>query len=113
MASGWSYGPECLNGGSDMDISAINSGQAAGAGSSAMENDVLQRAVTAVRGLNNLGLSDREFAVTRDPQTHRFVVVVLDRGTGTVLDQFPPEEILKMLSQLSTQKKSQQGDSNE
>jgi uncharacterized FlaG/YvyC family protein len=28
-------------------------------------------------------------------------VVVLDEKTGTVLDQFPPEEILKMLAQLA------------
>ena len=95
-----------------MDISPINSLKSVGAAPPASETDVLQRAVTAVRGLNNLGLSDREFAVTRDPQTHRFVVVVLDRGTGAVLDQFPPEEVLKMLSQLSSQKRSQQGDSN-
>jgi uncharacterized FlaG/YvyC family protein len=93
--------------GTVMDVSPINSVKAAsGAATGA---DVLQRAVTAVRGLNNLGLSDREFAVTRDPQTHRFVVVVLDRGTGAVLDQFPPEEVLKMLSQLSSSKGSQQG----
>lgn len=94
-----------------MDVSPINSAQAGGA-TSAMESDVLQRAVTAVRGLNSLGLTDREFAVTRDPQTHRFVVVVLDRGTGTVLDQFPPENVLKMLSQLATQQAAQKGDSN-
>ena len=90
-----------------MDVSPINSVKAAGGAATGV--DVLQRAVTAVRGLNNLGLSDREFAVTRDPQTHRFVVVVLDRGTGAVLDQFPPEEVLKMLSQLSSSKGSQQG----
>jgi uncharacterized FlaG/YvyC family protein len=95
-----------------MDVSPINSVATAAGASSASSTDVLQRAVTAVRGLNNLGLSDREFAVTRDPQTHRFVVVVLDRGTGAVLDQFPPEDVLKMLSNLSSQKKNQQGDSN-
>ena len=85
-----------------MDVSPINSIKSVGVSSPSLENDVLQRAVTAVRGLNSLGLQDREFAVTRDPQTHRFVVVVLDRGTGTVLDQFPPEDVLKMLSQLSS-----------
>jgi hypothetical protein len=93
--------------GTVMDVSPINSVKAVGG--AATGADILQRAVTAVRGLNNLGLSDREFAVTRDPQTHRFVVVVLDRGTGAVLDQFPPEEVLKMLSQLSSSKGNQQG----
>jgi len=96
--------------GTVMDVSPINNANAADG--SASGTDVLQRAVTAVRGLNNLGLSDREFAVTRDPMTHRFVVVVLDRGTGAVLDQFPPEEVLRMLSQLSSSKGNQQGDSN-
>jgi hypothetical protein len=85
-----------------MEISPI-SPSGAGRSASPIETDVLQRAVTAVRGLNNLGLSDREFAVTRDPQTHRFIVVVLDRGTGSVIDQFPPEDVLKMQSQFSAQ----------
>jgi uncharacterized FlaG/YvyC family protein len=58
-------------------------------------------AFEAARKLNSLQISDREYSVVRDPQSQKFVVVVLDEKTGTVLDQFPPEEILKMLTQLA------------
>ena len=59
-------------------------------------------AFSAARQLTNLGIADREYTVVRDPASHRFVVVVLDGKTGDVLDQFPPENILKMLQQLSS-----------
>jgi len=62
----------------------------------------LRNAFTAARQLNGLDIADREFSVVRDPESHRFVVVVVERSTGTVLDQFPPENILRMLSQVST-----------
>ncbi|HXE64338.1 MAG TPA: flagellar protein FlaG [Bryobacteraceae bacterium] len=58
-------------------------------------------AFEAARKLNSLQISGREYSVVRDPQSQKFVVVVLDEKTGTVLDQFPPEEILKMLTQLA------------
>ena len=58
-------------------------------------------AFEAARKLNNLQITGREYSVIRDPQSQKFVVVVLDDKTGTVLDQFPPEEILKMLQQLA------------
>ncbi len=83
-----------------MEVSPINSVSSGSGPSTSMNSDLLQRAVTAVRRLN-VGMADREFAVTRDPQTNQYVVVMRDRGTGTILDQFPPEDVLKMLSQLS------------
>jgi hypothetical protein len=58
-------------------------------------------AFEAARKLNNLQISGREYSVARDPQSQRFAVVVLDEKTGTALDQFPPEEILRMLAQLA------------
>jgi hypothetical protein len=58
-------------------------------------------AFEAARKLNNLQISGREYSVIRDPQSQKFVVVVLDEKTGSVLDQFPPEEILKMLQGLA------------
>jgi uncharacterized FlaG/YvyC family protein len=70
--------------------------------SDAAQSVSLRNAFTAARQLNNLDIADREFSVVRDPQSHRFVVVVVERSTGTVLDQFPPENILRMLSQVST-----------
>ena len=52
----------------------------------------------AARKLNSLGLFDRQFAVVRDPQTERFVVEVVEKSTGTVLDQFPAENALRLLA---------------
>jgi len=75
---------------------AAGAGQA---GAAAFEN--LRAAVSASNRLNSLSIEDREFAVVRDPGSNRFVIVVREQSTGTVLDQFPPEDILKLLSQLS------------
>ena len=49
-------------------------------------------------------IPDKEISVVRDPQSNRFVVQVLDTGTGKVIDQFPSETILKVLSRLITNK---------
>jgi len=62
-------------------------------------NESLRNALTTVRTLNGFDIADREFSVVRDPQSHKFVIRVIDRATGDVIDQFPPEDILKMLSQ--------------
>ena len=98
-----------------MDIPPITgSSGAAGAGlsgSAALES--LSTTFAAVNRLNSLSTSDREFAVVRDPGSNRFVVVVRDKSTGTVLDQFPPEDILKMLSQLSSAGAKQTGETSE
>jgi hypothetical protein len=97
-----------------MQISPISgSSGAAGAaqsGTGAFEN--LRAAFTAASRLNSLSIADREFAVVRDPGSDRFVIVVRDQTTGTVLDQFPPEDILKMLSQLSSDGATQPGGSS-
>jgi uncharacterized FlaG/YvyC family protein len=64
--------------------------------------DNLRNAVKATRELNNLNITGREYAVVRDPSSQRFIVVVRDGETGVVLDQFPPEDILRMLTQLAS-----------
>jgi uncharacterized FlaG/YvyC family protein len=98
-----------------MEISSISgSSGAAGAGqppTAAAES--LRTALLAANRLNSLSTSDREFAVVRDPGSNVFVVVVRDRSTGTVLDQFPPEDILKLLSQLSPAGAKQTGETSE
>jgi uncharacterized FlaG/YvyC family protein len=98
-----------------MEISPINgSSGAAGAGrSGSAASEGLGTAVAAANRLNNLSITDREFAVVRDPGSNRFVIVVRDKSTGTVLDQFPPEDILKMLSQLSPAGPKQTGATSE
>ena len=78
------------------------SGSSTARHSDSVQSESLRNAFTAARQLNSLNIADREFSVVRDPQSHRFVVVVVERSTGTVLDQFPAENILRMLSQVST-----------
>ena len=89
-----------------MDVSPIN-GAAPAMGSAAVSqarDETLQHAAVAVRFLNSVSDTDREFSVARDPQTQKFIIIVRDRATGTTIDQFPPEDILKMVSQMDSAK---------
>ncbi len=89
---------------SDMDVSSIN-GAALATGSAAAgrsRDETLQKTAAAVRFLNSVSDTDREFSVSRDPQTQKFIVIVRDRATGTAIDQFPPEDVLKMVSQMDS-----------
>ena len=65
------------------------------------QSQLLRGAATAARALNDLNIADREFKVVRDPTSQRFVIVVLEQSTGAVLDQYPPESVVKMLNQQS------------
>ena len=65
-----------------------------------VQSDIARALHIAARKLNSLGIVNREFAVIRDPDTNRFVVVVREGSSGTVLDQFPAESILRMLEQV-------------
>jgi uncharacterized FlaG/YvyC family protein len=94
-----------------MEVSALNRIDAASPGSSRGEfdrNEVLRNAFATVRTLNARNVPDREFAIVRDPESHRFVIRVMDRATGDVVDQFPPEDILKMLSQFDLSNEANQ-----
>ena len=64
--------------------------------------DAYQAVVAAVRALNKSELlgSDRELQFTRDSQTQRMVIQIVDRQSGAVLDQLPPEEVLRILANL-------------
>jgi len=64
-------------------------------------SEALRNAFATVRNLNAQEFPDREFAIVRDPQSQKFVIHVINRVTGDVIDQFPPEDILKMLSQFN------------
>ena len=76
-------------------------------------SDSLRNAVATVRNLNAQDIADREFAVVRDPESHKFVIHVIDRATGDVIDQFPPEDILKMLTQLASSNLGKTGEQSE
>jgi uncharacterized FlaG/YvyC family protein len=66
-----------------------------GAGSDQPQS-LLQRANAAIRVLNSAPDANRTFAVARDPNTKRLVILVRDPATGDVLDQLPAENIVKM-----------------
>ena len=62
----------------------------------------VRQIVTAVRGVNQSELlgEGRELAFTRDPDTHMPVIQIVERATGDVIDQIPPEVLLRMKAQL-------------
>jgi len=96
-----------------MEVTSLGRVDTAGSGTpdhSEVDNhELLRNAFTTVRTLNSLNISDREFAVVRDPQSQKFVIRVVDRTTGDVVDQFPPEDILNLLSQFAATSASKQG----
>jgi flagellar protein FlaG len=64
--------------------------------------EILRAAVVAIRALNKSEMmgSDRELQFARDKETKRPVVRIVQRETGEVLEQIPPEQVLKMLASL-------------
>jgi uncharacterized FlaG/YvyC family protein len=96
-----------------LPISRTDANGSQTAGADSVQTDNLRNAFTAARKLNGLEIADREFKVMRDPASHSFVIVVMDRSTGTVLDQFPPEDVLKMLSQIASANEKQTGETSE
>lgn len=64
--------------------------------------ETMRAAVAAVQALNKSEMmgTNRELQFTRDEVTKRPVVRILNRGTGEVVDQIPPEAVLRMLADL-------------
>jgi uncharacterized FlaG/YvyC family protein len=67
--------------------------------------DLTKSAVAAVRALNKSELfgEDRQLLFTRDADTRKPVVRIVSRKTGEVLDQIPPEAVLKIMADLGKQ----------
>ena len=64
----------------------------------AKQDMMLQKQVTtAVRALNESGMygQDRELQFARDPGTKTMVIKVVQQQTGEVVEQIPPEEVLR------------------
>jgi uncharacterized FlaG/YvyC family protein len=38
----------------------------------------------------------RQLSFTRDPQTRRPIIQIIDQSTGEVVDQLPPESVLQL-----------------
>jgi uncharacterized FlaG/YvyC family protein len=69
----------------------------------ANENDVPVRTlVTAVNEVNRSELmgEGRQLTFTRDPETRRPVIQIVDQDTGEVIDQIPPQTVLELAQQL-------------
>ena len=71
------------------------------------EQTMVRQIITAIRGLNKSELlgQDRTLSFTRDPETHRPVIRILNRETGEVIDQIPAETLLRMKAELDQQGK--------
>ncbi|MGA2268959.1 MAG: flagellar protein FlaG [Bryobacteraceae bacterium] len=92
-----------------MDVTAVNlSGQAAPApvpaipGDRAAENREVVQAVKALNGTQMFG-QDNELMFQRDSLTRRMVIRVVNRQTGEVLSQVPPEYVLRLAEDLKGQ----------
>lgn len=61
-----------------------------------------KQVATAVRALNQSGMygQDRELQFARDPGTKTMVIKVVKQGTGEVVEQIPPEEVLRAAAAL-------------
>ena len=74
----------------------------------ATQDAALQKQVaTAVRALNQSGLygQDRELQFARDPGTKTMVIKVVQQQTGEVIEQIPPEEVLRAAEALKQMEK--------
>lgn len=62
----------------------------------------VREVVTAVHEVNKSELmgEGRQLNFTRDPETRRPVIQIVDQNTGEVLDQIPSETILELAQQL-------------
>jgi uncharacterized FlaG/YvyC family protein len=66
--------------------------------------DISKAVVSAVRALNKSEfLGNRELSFSRDTKTRATVIKIVERTTGEVLEQIPPEEVLQMMARLSQQ----------
>ena len=89
-----------------MEITAINNGATGAhapaptvtADKTAEKREVVQ-AVKAVNGAEMFG-AENELRFQKDPETHRFVVRVVNKKTQEVLSQIPEEYVLRMAEDL-------------
>jgi len=74
------------------------------------ENPVLMgQLVAAIRGLNRPELLEqgREYKLRRRAPGKRPIVDLVDRETGTVLDELPPDEVLRMMAELEKEREEE------
>jgi uncharacterized FlaG/YvyC family protein len=69
---------------------------------------MMRQLVAAIRGLNQTEFLEqgREFKLRRRAARPPMVAVV-DRETGEILDELPPEEILRMMAELEIEREEE------
>jgi uncharacterized FlaG/YvyC family protein len=62
----------------------------------------VRQIVAAVHEVNKAELmgQGRQLTFARDPETRRRVIQIVDQATGDVVDQLPPEAVLRLAEQL-------------
>jgi len=62
----------------------------------------VKQVASAVRAVNQSQMygEDRDLQFARDPSTKAWVIKVVQHGTGEVVEQIPPEEILRAAAAL-------------
>ena len=72
---------------------------------------LLKQVVTAVRALNQSELygQDRQLQFARDPGTKTMVIKIVHPQTGEVIEQIPPEEVLRAAAALDQMIKGKSG----
>ena len=87
-----------------MQIDPLNSLNALSAIEPVRNDDpaITRQLATAVRALNQSGLygQDRQLEFSRDPSTKTMVIKIVQPNTGEVLDQIPPETVLRAFESL-------------
>ena len=84
-------------------VDSIGASSAVSTPTPANESDMAVReVVTAVHEVNKSELmgEGRQLTFSRDPQTRRPVIQIIDQSTGAVIDQIPPETLLQLAQQL-------------
>jgi len=87
-----------------MDIARIERADYTSSTSVAADTERLaeqRRVAAAVRQLNGDGIfgAMNELTFGRDPESHRLVVKIVNRETREVVQELPPEYVLRMSSQ--------------
>jgi uncharacterized FlaG/YvyC family protein len=96
-----------------MDITAVNGALNCPVGEApqippqqAAENRNIIQAVKAVNGTELLG-QDNHLAFSRDPDSQRMVIQVINQKTHEVVAQIPPEYVVRLAEDLKRQEASE------
>lgn len=84
-------------------VDSIGVSTAVSAPTTSSDKDVpIRELVTAVHEINKSELmgEGRQLTFSRDPQTRRPVIQIVDQTTGEVLDQIPSQTLLELAQQL-------------